>query len=383
MTNLRDYARSIPTATMTPQWRGGNSVAWEGKANDFLAAARRRIAGAATSTGAGGGAGGGAGAGAGASLPHGDWVCDMCTQQNMSDAPACCMCDSPRGTGNQATPTSATMPEDTALKEGIASCLLTFESQIQGSHRVRVAALYAGSVACTQPCRAHVGWRPHHLHRVASNRQTALWSAKAAAWKQALRSMGGRLLAFPSRPTPTPDPPQTLKHQHRCTLRRVTNRTTGVCDDCMMRLGKSPNAVAYWCAECDYDLCMACATSGRKVITCNFLNRKLWNLLLKVAKSTLVGDCLVPCMQRAWCIAHRLRAVCVAPSACRGSYRARAPASLCTRRTTPRTSAKVSSLWRPRSHRTCRRGTLHSDPGGSRSRKPCRNLRLPLLCSSA
>ena len=159
MTNLRDYARSIPTATMTPQWRGGNSVAWEGKANDFLAAARRRIAGAATSTGAGGGAG----AGAGASLPHGDWVCDMCTQQNMSDAPACCMCDSPRGTGNQATPTSATMPEDTALKEGIASCLLTFESQIQGSHRVRVAAVYAGSVACAQPCRAHVGWRPHRL----------------------------------------------------------------------------------------------------------------------------------------------------------------------------------------------------------------------------
>ena len=124
--------------------------------------------------------------------------------------------------------------------------------------------------------------------------------------------MGGRLLAFPSRPTPTPDPPQTLKHQHRCPLRRVTNRPTGVCDDCMMRLGKSPNAVAYWCAECDYDLCMACATSGRKVITCNFLNRKLWNLLLKVAKSTLVGDCLVPCMQRAWCIAHGLRAVCVA-----------------------------------------------------------------------
>ena len=153
MTNLRDYARSIPTATMTPQWRGGNSVAWEGKANDFLAAARRRIAGAATSTGAGGGAG----AGAGASLPHGDWVCDMCTQQNMSDASACCMCDSPRGTGNQATPTSATMPEDTALKEGIASCLLTFESQIQGSHRVRVAAVYAGSVACVQPCRAYVG----------------------------------------------------------------------------------------------------------------------------------------------------------------------------------------------------------------------------------
>lgn len=97
--------------------------------------------------------------------------------------------------------------------------------------------------------------------------------------------MGGQLFTF--QPPDFNSPPRTLKHQHRCTLTLVAGRN-GVCDDCMLRLGNSPHPVAYWCAACDYDLCLPCVKSGRKVITCNHHNRKLWNLLLKVAKSTLV-----------------------------------------------------------------------------------------------
>lgn len=132
MTTLRDYARSIPTATMTPQWRNGHSSQWETKATDILTAARRRLS--ASSGGAQSGAGG-AGAGSGS-----DWVCSMCTQQNQSYASLCCMCDAPRGATHAPPTPTAPAEEDKALKAGIASCLLTFEDQINPSARVRADA---------------------------------------------------------------------------------------------------------------------------------------------------------------------------------------------------------------------------------------------------
>lgn len=198
------------------------------------------------------------------------------------------------------------------------------------------------------------------------------WSARASKWKQALRAMGGQLFTFQP---PDFNSPRTLKHQHRCTLTLVAGRN-GVCDDCMLRLGNSPHPVAYWCAACDYDLCLPCVKSGRKVITCNHHNRKLWNLLLKVAKSTLVRglQMLRPVL------ATDYQPRCPTPSR---FGRARAQTSRCTRLITPWTSGVGLSTSRPRSRRACKCGHRSSAARGLRLRATCPSPKWPQRYSSA